>query len=103
MDKTIFRSNDKIYKIVGVVDLGGTVENVGENCVLDFQGGTIINGTITLNNTKILPLGCNIQDYITATIEGTYKEGQILYDSTLKKMKLWNGTEWTNLDGTPLE
>lgn len=26
-----------------------------------------------------------------------------IYDSTLKKKILWNGTDWTNLDGTPLE
>lgn len=28
--------------------------------------------------------------------------GQIVYDSTLKKGKLWNGTAWVNLDGTSL-
>ena len=28
--------------------------------------------------------------------------GQIVYDSTLKKGKLWNGTAWVNLDGTAL-
>jgi hypothetical protein len=25
------------------------------------------------------------------------------YDSTLKKKILWNGTAWTNLDGTSLD
>ena len=30
-------------------------------------------------------------------------EGFEYYDSTLKKKILWNGTAWTNLDGTPLE
>lgn len=30
-------------------------------------------------------------------------EGFQYYDSTLKKMILWNGSEWTNLDGTALE
>lgn len=30
-------------------------------------------------------------------------EGFEYYDSTLKKKILWNGSEWTNLDGTPLE
>lgn len=29
-------------------------------------------------------------------------EGFQYYDSTLKKMILWNGTAWVNLDGTPL-
>lgn len=29
-------------------------------------------------------------------------EGYMFYDSTLKKMILWNGTAWVNLDGTAL-
>lgn len=32
----------------------------------------------------------------------TVTAGDIAYDSTLKKMKLWNGTAWVNLDGTAL-
>lgn len=31
------------------------------------------------------------------------EEGFEYYDSTLKKKILWNGTEWTNMDGTSLE
>lgn len=92
-----------IYIIQYDYDLNGQEIEIPKNCVLQFEGGTITNGTVTLNNTKILPQGCNITDYITATISGTYKEGQMLYDSSLKKMKLWNGTSWVNLDGTPLE
>ena len=29
-------------------------------------------------------------------------EGAVIYDSTLKKCILWNGTAWVNLDGTAL-
>lgn len=84
-------------------DLNEEEITIPEGCVLEFEDGSISNGTITLNNTKILPQGCNIANYITATISGTYKEGQILYDSSLKKMKLWNGSAWVNIDGTTLE
>ena len=28
--------------------------------------------------------------------------GSVIYDSTLGKLILWNGTAWVNLDGTPL-
>ena len=98
----ISNSNTR-YIIQYDYDLNGEEITIPEGCVLDFQGGNISNGIIVLNNTKILPQACNITDYITATITGTYKEGQILYDSTLKKMKLWNGTTWVNLDGTALE
>lgn len=98
-----FNKSNVIYKITTDIDLESGTLTIPSGCTLDFQGGSISNGTVTLDGTKILPMGCNITDYITATIEGTYKEGQMLYDSTLKKMKLWNGSAWVNLDGTALE
>lgn len=100
--QTKFSKTNMIYKITKDYDLNNCILTIPAGCTLDFQGGSFTNGTINLNNSKILPQGCNISDYITATISGTYKEGQMLYDSSLKKMKLWNGSEWTNLDGTPL-
>lgn len=97
-----FNKSNVIYKITKDIDLEGGTLTIPVGCTLDFQGGSFVNGTIILNNTRVLPLGCNIKDYVTTTIEGSYKEGQILYDSVLKKMKLWNGTAWVNMDGTPL-
>lgn len=99
--QTTFGYSDCTYNITKDIDLNGETVNIRSGCSLEFNGGKIINGTINLNHTK-LPQGCNIADYITATISGTYKEGQILYDPSLKKMKLWNGTSWVNLDGTAL-
>ena len=32
-----------------------------------------------------------------------YERGIIIYDDTLKKCLLWNGTQWVNLDGTALQ
>lgn len=97
-----FNKPNVIYKITKDIDLEGGTLTIPEGCTLDFQGGSFTNGTVQLNNTKILPMGCNIEDYITASVSGTYKEGQFLYDSTLKKMKLYNGTTWVNMDGTAL-
>lgn len=98
-----FNSAGKIYKITQDIDLGHGVLTIPFSCTLDFQGGNITNGTIILDRTLVLPLGLNITKYISATITGTYAEGQILYDVELKKMKLWNGSAWVNLDGTALE
>ena len=97
-----FNKPNVIYKITKDIDLGNGVLTIPIGCTLDFQGGSFTNGTIILNNTKVLPLGCNIEDYVTTTIDGSYKEGQILYDSVLKKTILFNGTDWVNLDGTAL-
>lgn len=97
-----FKKANVIYKITKDYDLDGSTLIIPVGCTLDFQGGSITNGTIMLNDTKVLPLGCDISDYITASISGTYKKGQMLFDNSLNKMKLWNGTAWINLDGTAL-
>lgn len=97
-----FTDAGKIYKIVEDINLGSSSLTIPANSTLDFQGGTIKGGTVTLNNTMILPLGCNIKNYITSTITGSYRKGQILFDDSINKCKLWNGTAWVNLDGTAL-
>lgn len=97
-----FNKPNVIYKITRDIDLGNGILTIPEGCVLDFQGGKIINGTIILTDTKILPFGCNISEYISANIEGTYREGQMLYDENLKIMKFWNGIAWSTLDSTML-
>jgi len=40
--------------------------------------------------------------YTTALRPTNLNEGAVIYDSTLKKCILWNGTAWVNLDGTAL-
>lgn len=46
--------NDKIYKIVGNIDLGGGELTIASGSILDFQGGSFSNGTIVGNNTTIV-------------------------------------------------
>lgn len=41
------------YIIVGDIDLGGEELVLGNNTILDFQGGSFTNGSIVLNNTEI--------------------------------------------------
>lgn len=41
------------YIIVADIDLGGEQLVLGNNTVLDFQGGSFTNGSIVLNNTEI--------------------------------------------------
>lgn len=95
-----FNKPNVIYKITKDIDLEGGILTIPEGCTLDFQGGSFRNGVLTLINTRVVQQ--DVENYITATINGTYKEGQVLYDSVLKKMKLWNGTAWVNMDGTAL-
>lgn len=88
-----------IYKITTEIDLEGATLNIYGNSILVFEGGAIRNGTLNLNKTLIYPYGCIITDYITATITGTYKEGQCLYDTEHKKPKWWDGGKWVDATG----
>ena len=104
LTQSMVNQANTIYEIRYDFDLNGNEIIVPAGCTLDFQGGSFSNGTIVFNSTLVLPQSCDIKNYIIATITGSYKEGQVIYDSTLtpKKMKMWNGTEWVNMDGTAL-
>ena len=73
--------------------------NLPNNITLKFDGGTLHGGKIVLDNTKILPNGCILKDFIKSEISGTYAKGQCLYDTTLNKPKWWNGTNWVDATG----
>lgn len=49
-----FNRTNVIYKITKDIDLGHGVLTIPEGCTLDFQGGSITNGTIIGNNTSII-------------------------------------------------
>lgn len=83
-----FNKTNTIYKITRDIDLERETLVIPSGCILDFYGGSVTNGTITLTSTLLLPNGLNAHNYITATISGTYKEGQLIYDPSLKKMIL---------------
>ena len=54
------------------------------------------------NTGAFFNLPINFPPYTTAKRPTSVGEGTVIYDSTLKKCILWNGTAWVNLDGTPL-
>lgn len=104
VDYHTFQIPNKIWKVVGDVDMGGVERQVSANCILDFTaGGTIKNGSLRLNKTKIFPYGINLSETGGAIVQNvSHSEGQVVYDSSLKKQKLWNGDGWVNLDGTEI-
>ena len=61
----LFSTANMIYKITKNIDLNGAEAEIGANCMLDFQGGSISNGTLVGNLTKVCG---NVK--ITATHSG---------------------------------
>ena len=100
-----------IFQIISDIDLGGITGRVRPSWVFWFNGGSLNNGTLPANNsiTYINPKGTVIingsKDFGSTSnrpILTEINKGFQYYDSTLKKMILWNGTSWVNLDGSAL-
>ena len=99
MDINKLKRSNVIYKITQDLDLEGKTWIVPVGCVLDFQGGRIINGTVNLNSALILPMGIDVNKYIYADIVGNYYKGQIVYDNNSNSLKLFDGSYWRNIIG----
>ena len=58
----LFTKTDTLYKIVSSLDLDGGSVTMPEGCTIDFQGGSISNGTIIGTDTWLtgVPKGSNI-------------------------------------------
>lgn len=48
-----FNKPNTIYKVTKDITLSGGILTMPEGCTLDFQGGSIVNGTINFNDTKL--------------------------------------------------
>lgn len=57
------------YIIQYAYDLNGTTINIPANVVLEFQGGSFINGTINCDDTVIMTYD---KDWVNVTIQGSY-------------------------------
>lgn len=109
-----FPDADTAYIVQYDHDLKGETIVIPENCALIFNGGTLNNGTITVNETQIYGV-IQLSDTGDVTYNGTFYDGQVmsfsnksyvltddLYnndESTLEKpeVRYWNGTEWEKL------
>ena len=49
----LFSYSNVTYKIVGNIDLDGGTLTIATGSILDFQGGSFSNGSITLQNTEV--------------------------------------------------
>ena len=87
----VFKYPNTRYIIRYDFDLDGNSIELPDNCILDFQGGSIKNGYIKLNKAKIF--GWNIrEDYLNVKHDSNYALGQILYLDN--SYKYWNGSKW---------
>lgn len=90
----VFDSPNTIYKVRYDFDLNGQTIELPENCILDFVGGSIDNGTLVLNDTLVYPFGCVEKEVIKCETEGAYKAGQMFFDREQGYFLIWDGENW---------
>lgn len=102
----IINSNIEHITIINAVDFLG--KPIGCRNITFGTKGKIYNAVL-MYKTMIYPLGLNLKNHVVPGKKGTdlsdwkaFGEGQVIYDPDLKKMKLFNGEAWVNLDGTQL-
>ena len=88
MIQDLFNKENHRYEIVSDINLNGGTLTIPVNCILDFKGGRIRNGKVVLNNTLIVGV-ISINQALLVEIEGTYKSGQIVFDTEYNKLKTY--------------
>lgn len=100
LTQSMINKENTVYVIQYEYDLNGKEIIIPEGCVINFQGGSLSNGTIILNNTKINPNVCVLNDFFqNITIQGNFKVGQCIFDTTLNKPIWWTGDKWVDAIG----
>ncbi len=120
LTQSMINQPNTIYHIQYDYDLNGQSITVPEGCVLQFEGGSLSNGTIVGQTTEIAGI-----PKITATTSGTWSgiftdikdidnrlkasgstrpteglyAGYQFFDTALGRPIYWNGTKWVEEDG----
>lgn len=84
------------YVIKFDFDLGGGSVTIPEGCLLEFDGGSLSNGTVVLNGCAVLP---TYDAFAGVTVSGMPKAGTIKWDANNGKPLWSNGTAWVDATG----
>lgn len=102
LEQHMINKPNTIYIVQYDYCLDNKTITIPANSTLLFTGGSFNRGTIILDNTKINGIINLSEVFKDVTISGTYREGQTMYDIDRKKVILFNGDSWVNLDGSSL-
>lgn len=94
LNQDMINEENTIYEVRYVFDLNGQVINVPSNCIIFFNGGKFINGTVNLNGAKLGSVGGYAQDAIETLGDGI-AAGTTRWTSD-GYIEWWDGTKWFN-------
>lgn len=124
LTQQMISQSNTIYHIQYDYDLNGQTITVPEGCVLAFEGGSLRNGALVGQTTKITGIAS-----ISATMSGTWSNiyadvealnsamraagstlpasgdyiGYCFFDTTLHKAVWWNGNGWVDANGNVVD
>lgn len=94
----MIRCPNTIYIVQYDYDLNGDTIKIPDNSILFFEGGSIGNGTINLNECQVYPQGGLEENYFHhIKFIGNYHVGQSFFEEKTKKVKWWDGEKWVYL------
>lgn len=116
LTQAMINKANTIYVIQYDYDLKEASINIPENCVLQFDGGSLSNGNITLNNTFVYNSQTKKLNYrygdnlytINSTIitENNQRpslsnidKGTMYFDTAINKPIFWDGSKWIDATG----
>lgn len=99
LEKYMIEEPNTIYVIQYDYCLNDAEIIIPENCVLQFEGGTINGGTLFMNNTKVVGVFTKEEIGINLKINGYYRAGQSFYDTELETPIYFNGSAWIDALG----
>lgn len=94
LNQDMINEDSTIYVIRYEHDLNGQVIEVPSNCILVFDGGKFVNGTVNLNGAQLVGVGLYPQEYIE-TIGSGVRAGTPRW-TTDGYIEWWDGTKWFN-------
>ena len=102
----VFAGKDTKYVIKQDINLGGKTVKIGEGSTLIFQGGSLANGTLVGNKTKIKAEDYEIFKHGLRTFRGYTLNGSYKYAiKTVNAIVIegtWNntqcGSKWTGME-----
>lgn len=94
LNQDMMTEDSTIYVINYEFDLNGETIEVPSNCILLFNGGKLINGTVNLNGAQLVGVGLYPQDYIQ-TIGTGVRAGTPRW-TTDGYIEWWDGSKWFN-------
>lgn len=101
LTQAMVSKENTIYIIQYDYSLNYQTITIPDNCILQFEGGSISTGTLKLINTSVFIPNYNIENYIKSSIIGEYRIGQVLYNKITNQYEYYNGTEFLASDGFP--